>query len=83
MAKQFLFFNVQCAACYGSETWRLERIIRTLNELAAHGAPVNLPSSSESDVEIVAEQFIAHHKQIVCPGCGRKGMLAVKRIVQQ
>ena len=76
-AKQsVLTFRVACKACYGEETWTLGRIARLLTEAE------QLPSASVTDIEFIAEQFIAFHKHILCPGCGLTGVLTVQRIMQ-
>jgi len=70
-----LAFNVQCTACYGAEVWKLGRITRLLT------AAGKLPPGFESNIEFIAEQFMAHCKQIVCPSCEKKGVLTAQRIV--
>jgi len=69
-----LSFRVQCTACYGTEVWHFGRILRSL---IAAGIPL---SPDESDIEFVAEQFVAYSKQICCPACEKIGMIAVHRI---
>jgi len=71
-----LVFKVLCSACYGEEIWQLNRITRTLT------AADKLPPGSESDIEFVAEQFIAHSKQMICAGCGKTGLITVFRVAQ-
>jgi hypothetical protein len=70
-----LSFRVWCSACYGAEIWRLERIVRVLTVAG------KLPPSSESDIELIAELFSAHSKNISCPGCAKIGTISVCRIV--
>jgi len=72
-----LAFNVQCTACYGTEVWKLGRITRLLKTAG------KLPPEFESDIEFIAEQFTAHCKELVCPGCEKKGVLTVQRIVSE
>ena len=70
-----LVFKVHCSACYGEELWRLNRIIRTLT------AAGELTPEDESDIEFVAERFIAYSKRMVCVGCGKTGLISVFRVV--
>jgi hypothetical protein len=72
-----LSFRVWCSACYGVEIWRLERIVHVLNVAG------KLSSPNESDIELVAEQFIAYSKHILCPGCGKTGTVTVNRVVPE
>ena len=77
--KSPLSFKVECKACYGMEIWSLGRIAGILT---ANGQlPPTHYTDVETDVEFVAEQFIAHHKKIYCPGCNKLGVLTVRRIV--
>jgi hypothetical protein len=71
-----LAFKVLCSACYGTAVWQLNRIGRTLT------AAGELPPGSETDIEFVAEQFIAHCKQMSCVGCGKTGLITVFRVPQ-
>ena len=71
-----LVFKVLCSACYGEEIWQLNRITRTLK------AADELPPGSESDIEFIAEKFIAHSKQMLCAGCGKTGLITVFRVTQ-
>jgi hypothetical protein len=68
-----LSFRVQCSACFGAEVWRFERIARLLKEVG------KMPPS-ESEIELIAREFIAHSKNILCPGCGKTGFITVQRI---
>jgi len=78
MTKQSpLLFRVQCTACSGTEEWKLERIVRLLT--LAGKMP---PSLSKTDVEQIAELFIAHRGLILCPACGKTGVLSVQRLYQ-
>ena len=70
-----LSFTVRCSACYGAEVWQFERITRTLVTAGI------LPSAFEPDIEAIAELFIAHSKQLYCPGCNKTGLITVHRIV--
>jgi len=69
-----LSFNIRCTACYGTEVWTLRHISRLL--IAAG----KLPPTSTTDIELIAEQFIAHHKKILCPHCNRINVLIVQRV---
>jgi len=68
-----LAFNVRCTVCYGTEVWKLGRITRLLT------AAGELPPEFASDIEFIAEQFTAHCKQLVCPGCNKTGVLTAQR----
>ena len=70
-----LAFRVQCAACYGTEIWKLGRIVRVLT------AAGKLPPEFESDIELIAEQFTDHCKQLVCPSCDKKNVLTAQRVI--
>jgi len=59
------------------EIWTLGRISRLLTAIGS------LPPERTSDIEFIAEQFIARHKHIPCSGCGKKGVLKVLRIVPE
>jgi len=72
-----LSFRVECSACHGMEIWTLGRIARLLT------AAGQLPAASTSDVELIAEQFIAYHKHILCPACNKTGVLTVRRVVSE
>ena len=69
-----LSFRVECTGCHGMETWTLGRISRLLTTAG------RLPLTSASDIEFIAEQFIAYHKHIACPGCNKTNVLIVRRI---
>jgi hypothetical protein len=73
-----LSFRVQCSACYGIEVWRLERITRVLNE--AGKLP---PPPHESEIELIAQEFILYSKKLHCPGCGKVGAITVQRVVPE
>ena len=69
-----LVFRVTCRACYGTEVWRHDRIVRTLTDAGI------LPPSTETDVEQLAKLFVANSEQLTCSGCGKKHVLLVQRI---
>ena len=71
-----LAFKVLCSACYGTEIWQLNRIVRTLTIAG------ELLSENESDIEFIAQRFVAHSKQMLCSGCGKSGLITVFRIGQ-
>ena len=72
-----LSFKVRCTACYGMEIWTLGHISRLLIDAG------KLPPSSTTDIEFIAEQFIAYQKHILCPDCNRTDVLIVQRIMPE
>jgi len=79
VTKSPLSFKIYCSNCYGTEIWKLERIAHALSGIPGTGVLSPLPPTP--DIEHIAEQFILHCKQMLCPGCGKTGTLVVSRIV--
>jgi len=59
------------------EIWTLGHISRLLIDAG------KLPPSSTTDIEFIAEQFIAYQKHILCPDCNRTDVLIVQRIMPE
>jgi hypothetical protein len=76
-----LSFRVSCAACYGVEIWKLNRIVRVLSKIPDANMPAELPP--DFDLDFLAEQFVKFSKQISCPGCGKIGTLQTVRTFPQ
>ena len=69
-----LAFRVNCRACFGTEVWRRERIVRTLTAAGV------LAAATVADDERLAQLFIANSEKLTCVGCGKAEVLIVQRI---
>ena len=69
-----LTFHVSCSVCYGTEVWHRERIVHALVDAGA------LSTTTDADVEQLAELFIAHLDQIHCAACGKASVLTARRV---